>query len=148
MFNFNLQPDMGRILAEVFISNFADPSKEIRCDAVVDTGASHLVLPSAWKSRLGEMECTGTVDLETADQRIIQGQIYGPVRIQVDHFRSVFQEVLFVDMEPQDGHYEPLLGCLPLEAIPVAVDMLGHRLVSLKALDAKTARANLNLDRQ
>ena len=37
---------------------------------------------------------------------------------------------------------------LPFEAIPVAVDMLGHRLVSLKALDAKTARANLNLDRQ
>src|SRR5438105_9565670 len=34
----------------------ADPSKGLRCDALVDTGASFMVLPSAWRDRLGRSE--------------------------------------------------------------------------------------------
>jgi hypothetical protein len=37
----------------------------------------------------------------------------------------------------EDREYEPLVGYLVLEAIPVAVDMLGHRLVKVRALDLK-----------
>jgi hypothetical protein len=32
-------------------------------------------------------------------------------------------------MAPKDSDYEPMIGYLPLEAIPVAVDMLAHRLI-------------------
>ena len=54
------------------------------------------------------------------------------------NFRAVFSEVLFIEMERnQDGKYEPLVGYIPLEQIPVAVDMLGHRLVKVRALDLK-----------
>jgi hypothetical protein len=38
--------------------------------------------------------------------------------------------------ENENGEYEPLTGYLPLEAIPVAVDMLGHRLKN-RAVDLK-----------
>ncbi len=50
---------------------------------------------------------------------------------------SSFGEVLFIDMEPQDGLYEPFVGYLPLESCQAAVDMLGHRLVRVKYLDLK-----------
>ena len=36
---------MGRIIASVQIENITDPAKSLRCDALVDTDASHLVLP-------------------------------------------------------------------------------------------------------
>lgn len=38
-------------------------------------------------------------------------------------------------MQPEDGHYEPLLGYIALEQSQAAVDLLGHRLVHVKRLD-------------
>ena len=61
----------------------------------------------------------------------------GPVRIQIEGFPMVFGEVLFVDMHPSDGIYEPLLGYIPLEQSQAAVDMLGHRLIHAKRMDLK-----------
>ena len=45
--------------------------------------------------------------------------------------------MLFVDMAPEDGIYEPLLGYIVLEQSGAAVDMLGHRLVHVKRMDLK-----------
>jgi predicted aspartyl protease len=128
---------MGRIIASVTIENVSDPSGKIRCDALVDTGASHLVLPLAWKERLGTLETIDTLELETATQARITGDICGPVRIRVEGFRPIYNEVLFVEMEPEDGIYEPLIGYLVLEQCQAAVDMLGHRLVHVKRMDLK-----------
>ena len=128
---------MGRIVASVRIDNLSDPSASVRCDALVDTGASYMVLPSAWKERLGGLEMIQTVDLETATQEIVQGEICGPVRIQIEGFRPIYNEVLFVDMAPEDGIYEPLLGYIILEHSGAAVDMLGHRLIHVKRMDLK-----------
>ncbi len=84
---------MGRITASVRIENVADSSKSIRCDALVDTGASHLVLPSAWKDRLGELELIETIQLQTATQDCVSGEIWGPVKIQIEGFRHIYNEV-------------------------------------------------------
>ena len=46
-------------------------------------------------------------------------------------------EVLFLDMEPEDGVYEPLVGYIVLEQAQAAVDMLGHRLIHVKKSDLK-----------
>ena len=128
---------MGRIVASVKIENLADPSKSLRCDALVDTGASYMVLPRAWKDRLGSLEAIETVALETATQQTVQGDICGPVRIQIEGFRPIYNEVLFVEMHPEDGIYEPLLGYIILEQSQAAVDMLGHRLIHVKRMDLK-----------
>ena len=108
---------MGRIVASVKIESFAAPEKGIRCDALVDTGASHMVLPTAWRDRLGDLEEMRRLELETATQTAV--------------------EVVFVDMEPEDGEFEPLIGYLVLEQSQAAVDILGHRLVYVKRLDLK-----------
>ena len=128
---------MGRIIASVRIENISNPSASIRCDALVDTGAAHMVLPIAWKERLGGLETVQKVDLETATQEVVQGEICGPVRIQIEGFRPVYNEVLFLDMTPEDGIYEPLLGYIILEQSQAAVDTLGHRLIHVKRADLK-----------
>ena len=128
---------MGRIIASVTIDNFADPSKTLRCDALVDTGATFMVLPMAWRDRLGELESTIEVEMETATQETIQGEVSGPVRIQIEGFRPICSEVSFVEMRPENGDYEPLIGYLVLEQSQAAVDMLGHRLIKVKHMDLK-----------
>jgi len=128
---------MGRIIASVTIDNASDPAKSIRCDALVDTGAAFMVLPLAWRDRLGNLEFMTEVEMETATQETIKGAVCGPVRIQVEGFRPIINEVAFVEMTPEDGEYEPLIGYLVLEQSQIAVDMLGHRLVQVKHMDLK-----------
>ena len=128
---------MGRIVSSVTITSISNPSVSLRCDALVDTGASFMVLPNAWKDRLGDLEILDTISLETATQTKIEGEVRGPVRIQLEGFRPIFNEVLFVEMNPEDGIYEPLIGYIVLEQSQAGVDMLGHRLVPIKHMDLK-----------
>ncbi|MFN2492274.1 MAG: aspartyl protease family protein [Pyrinomonadaceae bacterium] len=128
---------MGRIVASVTIENAADLSKALRCDALVDTGASLMVLPIAWKERLGNLEFSTEIEVETATQETVKAEVCGPVRIQVEGFRAILNEVAFVEMRPSDGQYEPLIGYIVLEQSLAAVDMLGHRLVPIKHMDLK-----------
>lgn len=128
---------MGRIITSVKIENLFFPDKKIRCDALVDTGASHMTLPSAWRDRLGELQEARRVRLELATQAPAEGVVCGPVRIQIEGFEPVFSEILFIDMEPENGDFEPLIGYIVLEQSQAAVDMLGHRLIHVKRLDLK-----------
>jgi predicted aspartyl protease len=119
------------------IENAADLSKVLRCDALVDTGASLMVLPSAWRDRLGKLESGAKIEVETATQETVTAEVCGPVRIQIEGFRPIFNEVAFVEMKPADGEYEPLIGYIVLEQSQAGVDMLGHRLVRIKHMDLK-----------
>ena len=96
-----------------------------------------MVLPSVWRDRLGKLETTEKVTVETATQETVEGEICGPVRIEVEGFRPIHSEVLFLDMKSANGAYEPLIGYIVLEQCQAAVDMIGHRLIPGKAVDAK-----------
>ena len=110
---------MGKIIVDVSVSNLVERDLVVRFDALVDTGATFLTLPMNWQSRLGDLELMENVELELASGDVVEGEIRGPVKIKIGEFRQVVGEVLFIDMEPdEDGNYEPLIGYLPLEAIP------------------------------
>jgi predicted aspartyl protease len=128
---------VGRIVASVTIENAYDLSQGLRCVALVDTGASFMVLPSAWRDKLGKLVTTTQVEMETATQETIRGEVCGPVRIQIEGFRPIHTEVSFVEMQPEDGEFEPLIGYLVLEQSQAGVDVLGHRLVPIKYMDLK-----------
>lgn len=128
---------MGRIVSSVTIDNLTDPGKSLRCDALVDTGTAYLVLPNAWRERLGSLETVATIELETATQSTVEGKVCGPVRIQLEGFRPIYSELIFVEKTPVNGGFEPLIGYLVLEQSSAAVDTLGHRLVHLKRVDLK-----------
>jgi predicted aspartyl protease len=128
---------MGRIVVEVTLENGLDSSYSIHCNALVDTGAAYLTLPNAWRERLGNLRELDKVEVEIADQSIIQGVICGPVLLNIARFRPILTEVLFIDMQPEEGSYEPLIGYIPLEQAQAAVDMLGHRLIKVSRVDLK-----------
>ena len=130
---------MGRIVTTVNINNLTSEGKTKKIDVLVDTGASYLTLPMVWKKEFGEFNTEETVDLQTATQETVKGVVCGPVQIKVEGFRAVYNEVLFIDMEPNEGEYEPLLGYIILEQCGVAVDMIGHRLIPVKYMDVKAA---------
>lgn len=129
--------NVGRIVTSVTIENALDLTKSLTCDALVDTGASLMVLPNAWKGRLGNLEFSTEIEVETATQETINAEVRGPVRIQIEGFRPISSEVAFVEMNPVDGEYEPLIGYIVLEQSQAGVDMLGHRLVPIKHMDLK-----------
>ncbi len=80
-----------------------------------------------------------TIDLETADQRVVEAEIYGPVWIRIDGFRRINNEVIFVEMEPGPQGYQPLVGYTVLEMSNVVVDMTSHRLVARRHYLMKSA---------
>ena len=128
---------MGRIVAKVTVANPVDKSKSRTFDALVDTGASMLTLPTNWKKDLGDLAETRIAKVEFADQNIREVEICGPVSIQIEGFQKIFSEVAFLEMNTSDGTYEPLIGYIPLEQSGILVDMLGHRLKAAKYLDLK-----------
>ncbi|MGH8475332.1 MAG: aspartyl protease family protein [Methylococcales bacterium] len=133
------------------ITNSLQPENSLKCDALVDTGASYLTLPLSLKDRLGDFEAESAVELETATQTIVKGVVCGPVKIKIEGFRAIFNEVLFLERQPEDGEYEPLLGYIVLEQCGAAVDMIGHRLIPVKHMDLKAlnnANYRINSDWQ
>ncbi|MEO8605747.1 MAG: hypothetical protein ABI629_24475 [bacterium] len=134
---------MGRIVVPLLVSNAFDRARRIACHGLVDTGSSGLVLPSAWKQRLEPLEVLRRVYLETADQTLIEGEICGSVRVDLEGFSPIHSEVTFLDMEPSDGRYEPLIGYILLEQAQAAVDLVMHRLVKGRPYDLKRAAAPL-----
>ena len=129
---------MGRILTPLLVLNPAHPERNIKCVGLVDTGASLLVLPKAWKDRLGELEQLEPVPVELANQSKVQAERYGPVKIQLEGFDAIFSEALFIEMNTEhSGSFEPLIGYIVLEQSRAAIDMVGHRLLKVDHLDAK-----------
>ena len=102
---------------------------------MVDAGAAYLTLPKAWQARLGQLTLLDTVAVETATH--VSGDICGPVLLRLEHFRPILTEVLFIEMEPADGQYEPLIGSIPLEQAQAVVDLVGDRLVKVSRVDLK-----------
>ncbi len=133
---------MGEVRIDVTIENVLEPGRRVACRGLVDTGAYGLVLPTAWRSRLGELSDAVPIALELADGRVANAEIRGPVRIWLEGFRRIIGEVIFVDMEPAaDGTYEPLVGYTILEACNVVIDMRRHCLVAKSRYSLKGVRA-------
>ena len=96
-----------------------------------------MMLPVAWKERLGRLTAIRTAECETATQERVQAEVCGPVEIRIEGFDPIFSEVLFIEMQPNEGQYQPLIGYIVLEQSQAAVDMLGHRLLRLKSVDLR-----------
>ena len=94
---------MGRIIAQTKVTNLFDETKFVQCGMWVDIGAAALILPAAWRERLGEFPRSEAVELLLANGETVRGEACAPVEIKIDGFRPVVNEVVFVDAaEPGD----------------------------------------------
>ena len=128
---------MGRIIAQTTVTNRLDDGKSIQCGMPVDMDAGPLILPGAWKERLGRFLHTEPVELVLVNHNVVRGEVCAPVEIKIEGFRPVWNEVVFLEADNGAEEVEPLLGYVILEQAQAAVDMLGHRLVPVPYIDMK-----------
>lgn len=97
-----------------------------------------MILPMAWKERLGRFQRSDAVELQLANGDVVNGEACWPVEIEIEGFRPVSNEVVFLESAGEEGEVEePLLGYVILEQAQAAVDMVGHRLVPVRYIDLK-----------
>lgn len=130
---------MGKIVTQVKITNVMNKAQSLSFSAVVDTGASHLTLPMAWRDHFTDMDFRQDSLAEIADGSTVEGELAGPFMVEVgDGLSRAHGDVFFMDMQPSEhGDYEPLLGHLPLQYGRLGVDMVHHRLFKVKYVDCK-----------
>ena len=125
-----------RIIVETTIENDTNAAFSIRCDALVDKEVAYLRLRRAWRDQPG-LTRLDAVDVQVRNQAIVSGEIRVPVLLRIERLRPVLTDVLFIDMDPTHGPYEPLIGYIPLEQAQAVVDLVGHRLVRVSMVDLK-----------
>ena len=92
---------MGRVMASVQVENKYGPAPmppvRLYCfDALVDTGASHLVLPSAWRDKFGVFAEERDDETEVASQERVKVMLCGPAQVLVEGFSDARTDVLFL----------------------------------------------------
>jgi predicted aspartyl protease len=125
---------MGRVVTEATIESLRDlwaaeqgsrPADQVRRvtvpDALVDTGATLLSLPSALIRKLGLTQ-TGTKRVQSSSE-VTEAAMYDAVRLTVQG-RSCTMDV----MEVPDG-VPVLIGQLPLEHLDLVVDARNRQLI-------------------
>jgi len=131
---------MGRVTSWITVGSIFEAGREVRCKALVDTGAYCLTLPAAWRDRFGTIPMAETIEVEMADGRVERGELCGPLKIQIGDFSAFAGQALFIEMPRDDeGNYVPLIGYMTLEGARVSVDMVAHRLRRVPRVDLKRA---------
>jgi predicted aspartyl protease len=127
-------PTMGKVLVTAKIENLADlfkaeqgllPDDQVRrievADAVIDTGATTLLLPKRMINALG------LESLRTRHSRGLDGEfilpVYGTVRLTIQGRDCP------LDVGAIGDEYPVLVGQIPLEALDWVVDTKGRRLI-------------------
>lgn len=132
---------MGRINVEVALANnsdvqmaargalAADKVRRVRLPGLVDTGASHLVLPKNVVEQLG-LPDLGTAPVRYADQRRKHCRVVDQVQVELLGRRGTFKAVV----EP--ARTDVLIGAIVLEDLDLLPDC---RTQTLQPRDPKQA---------
>lgn len=125
---------MGRVLTEATIENQKDlwdaqrkllPDDQVRrivvSDALVDTGASTLALPSRFIKQLG---------LEKSyDKRVTSSAGVGTIGVYEAVRLTIQDRWMTVDVMEVPDDVPVLIGQIPLEMLDLVVDLQGRRLI-------------------
>jgi clan AA aspartic protease len=125
---------MGRVLTEATIENLGDlwdvergrlPGEQVRritvTDALVDTGATFLSLPTRVIQQLG-LTARYKKRFVTSNGAVIEANVYSAVRLTIQD-RDTSTDVLEVP-----DNVPVLIGQIPLEALDLVVDLRDRRL--------------------
>lgn len=65
---------MGRIVAQVKITNLFDENKSLQYGMLVDTGVGALILPKTGQEKLGHFKRSEFVELLLANHQVVRGE--------------------------------------------------------------------------
>ena len=113
---------MGKIVEKVKLTNLFDESKSVELEAVVDTGATMLVLPQDVVDRLG-LRKIRDARVRYANNRTELKEIYGVVTIEIQGRTGNF------DVLAEEAGSQPLIGQVVLEVLDLVVDPKARKLI-------------------
>ena len=106
---------MGKVVEKVKLTSLFEPEKSVEVDAIIDTGATMVVLPMDIVEELG-LKKMREVKVRYANNKVETKSIYGVVNIELKG-RSANLDVLVEEKGSQ-----PLIGQVLLELLDLIVD--------------------------
>ena len=114
---------MGKVIEKVKLTNLFEPKKSVEVDAVIDTGATMVVLPKDIVDALG-LRKVREVKVRYANNKVETRPIYGVVTIELKG-RSANLDVLVEEKGSQH-----LIGQVLLELLDLIVEPKTRKLIS------------------
>ncbi|MBI3989346.1 MAG: retroviral-like aspartic protease family protein [candidate division NC10 bacterium] len=106
---------MGKVIEKVKLTNVFDPAKSVEVEAVIDTGATMLVLPQDLIDEL-QLRKMREVSVRYANNKTEVKSIYGVVTVGIKGREGEFNALAEVE------GCEPLVGQIVLEQLDLVVD--------------------------
>jgi len=106
---------MGKIVEKVRLTNLVDPTKSAEVDAVVDAGATMLVLPKNVVERLG-LPKVDEVRVRYANNSVETKEIFGVVTLQLQGRTGNF------DVPAEAEGAQPLIGQIVMERLDLVIE--------------------------
>ncbi len=113
---------MGKIIEKVKLTSLFNPKKSVEVEAVVDTGATMVVLPKDIVEAL-ELRKVREVKVRYANNKVETKPIYGVVTIELKG-RSANLDVLVEEKGSQ-----PLIGQVLLELLDLVIEPKTRKLI-------------------
>ena len=106
---------MGKVIQKIKLINLFDPTKTAEVEAVIDTGATMLVLPQNIVEELG-LRKMREAKVRYADNETKLKSIYGVVTVEIEGRAGEFNV-----LAEAEGS-QPLVGQIVLEQLDLVVD--------------------------
>ena len=106
---------MGKVIAKVKMTNLFEPATSIEVEAIIDTGATMLVLPEDIVEGL-HLRRMRSVNVRYANNKTEMKSIYGVVTVEIQGRAGEF------DVLAEDKGSQPLVGQIVLEQLDLIVD--------------------------
>jgi clan AA aspartic protease len=113
---------MGKIIEKVKITNLLEPTRSVEIEAVIDTGATMVVLPQNIVDEL-MLRKIREVKVRYADNSTKLKSVYGVVTIEIKGRTGNF------DVVAEAEGSQPLIGQVVLEILDLVVDPRTRRLI-------------------
>ena len=113
---------MGKVVEKVKLTSLFEPEKSVEVDAIIDTGATMVVLPMDIVEELG-LKKMREVKVRYANNKVETKPIYGVVNIELKG-RSANLDVLVEEKGSQ-----PLIGQVLLELLDLIVEPKTRKLI-------------------
>ena len=113
---------MGKVIEKVKITNVFEPSKSVEIDALIDTGATMVVLPQDMVNKLG-LRKVREVKVRYANNKVEMKPVYRAVVIEILGREGTF------DIICEEEGSQPLVGQVVLEILDLVVDPRTRKLM-------------------
>ena len=113
---------MGKVVERVRITNIFHPEKSVEVDALIDTGATMVVLPQDIVDKLG-LRKVREVKVRYANNKVEIKPVYRAVIIEIFGREGTF------DVIGEEEGSQPLIGQVVLEVLDLIVDPKTRKLI-------------------